>query len=223
MLDFFNMLTKGGVVMIPLAICSLAAVTVLIERVMVLRQASVDTDLLVKSIHSCIRSGNLAGALEGCRATPGPVAAVLESGISAALSGGDVEEAMDETALAQVPVLERRLVVLDTVTTIAPLLGLLGTVVGMISSFHILALSGTQHPAGITAGIAEALIATGTGLVIAIFSLVGFNWCQERVRTISQEIERRAVQVASWLKNIDKSTFERPETRSRSEISLGAN
>ena len=73
----------------------------------------------------------------------------------------------------------------------------------MISSFHILAIAGTEHPAGITSGIAEALIATATGLVIAIFSLVGFNWCQEKVRNILAEIERRSAQLGNWLEQVE--------------------
>jgi biopolymer transport protein ExbB len=73
----------------------------------------------------------------------------------------------------------------------------------MIASFHILAVAGTEHPTGITAGIAEALIATATGLVIAIFSLVGFNWCQERVRNILAEIDRRSAQLANWLEQVE--------------------
>jgi biopolymer transport protein ExbB len=204
MLEFLNTLAKGGVVMIPLGVCSLASLTVLIERFVILRRAAAASETLVANIRACLAKGDLPGALEKTRACSSPVASVLSAGLRASLMGLNPQEAMDEEALAQLPILQRRLVVLDTVVTVAPLLGLLGTVIGMISSFHILAIAGTEHPAGITAGIAEALIATATGLVIAIFSLVGFNWCQEKVRIIGAEMERRAVQLTNWLAQTEK-------------------
>jgi biopolymer transport protein ExbB len=106
---------------------------------------------------------------------------------------------MEEQTLADQRVLNRRLVVLDTIVTLAPLLGLLGTVLGMISAFRIISVHGTSHPAGITGGVAEALIATATGLAIAIFSLVGYNWCRDKVRQITEEIELRATQLENLL------------------------
>ncbi|NIM04816.1 MAG: MotA/TolQ/ExbB proton channel family protein [Armatimonadetes bacterium] len=204
MFAFLNTLAKGGVVMIPLGICSLAALTVLIERIVILRRSSAESGTLMASIRACVAKGDLPGALEKAQASSGPVASVLAHGLRATLMGLNPQQAMDEEGLAQLPILQRRLVVLDTVVAIAPLLGLLGTVIGMIASFHILAIAGTENPGGITAGIAEALITTATGLIIAIFALVGFNWCQEKVRSIGTDMERRAVQLASWLVQIEK-------------------
>lgn len=202
MFDFLHTLAKGGIVMVPLGLCSLASLTVLIERFAVLRRASAGTDPLMTDLRGCIARNDLLSALEKSDAVPGPVAAVLAQGIKAELSGYSPEQAMEEEAMIQVPLLQRRLAVLDTVVTVAPLLGLLGTVVGMITSFHILAIAGTEHPAGITSGIAEALIATATGLVIAIFSLVGLNWCQEKVRSIGVDIEQRVMQLSNWLAQV---------------------
>ena len=109
---------------------------------------------------------------------------------------------MEEQALAGQRKLNRRLIVLDTVVTLAPLLGLLGTVLGMISAFRIISVSGTSHPAGITGGVAEALIATATGLTIAIFALVGYNWCRDKVRKVMEEIELRATQLENLLAGV---------------------
>jgi biopolymer transport protein ExbB len=94
--------------------------------------------------------------------------------------------------------------VLDTIVTLAPLLGLLGTITGMIRSFNIISQTGVSHPMGITAGIAEALIATATGLVIAIFTLVAYNYFVERVKRIVGEIERRSTQLANFLAATEK-------------------
>jgi biopolymer transport protein ExbB/TolQ len=106
---------------------------------------------------------------------------------------------MEERALDALPRINQRLVVLDTVVTLAPLLGLLGTVTGMIRSFHIVAQVGMSHPTGITAGVAEALIATATGLVIAIYSLVAYNYFLDHVKHVVGEIEVRATQLANLL------------------------
>ena len=203
MLEFVQTLARGGIVMVPLGICSIAALTVLIERFIALRCATENSQALMAGIRAAISQGNILGALEKAEAAQGPVARVLATGIGASLAGVSPREAMDEEIVSQAPFLQRWLAVLDTVITIAPLLGLLGTVMGMISSFHILALTATDKPTGITSGIAEALIATATGLVIAICTLVGYNWCQEKIRSIGAEMEKRAAQLAHWLAQMD--------------------
>jgi biopolymer transport protein ExbB len=206
-LDILNTLAKGGPVMVPLAVCSMLAVTVLVERFLALRNADRGGDQLIAKIRQAYRAGDGAEALAECERIGGPVANVLAAGLRAFLREEPVASAMEEQTLADQQVLNRRLVVLDTIVTLAPLLGLLGTVLGMISAFKIISISGTSHPAGITGGVAEALIATATGLAIAIFCLVGYNWCRDKVRQITEEIELRATQ----LENLLAATRERTE------------
>ena len=202
MLQFLHTLAQGGPVMVPLLACSLLSVAVIIERALVLRLTATASEALFANIRRLCREGMEAEALEQARRAPGPVAAVLVSGLSAHLAGVEPEPAMEEQAMAELPGLNQRLSILDTVVTISPLLGLLGTVTGMIGSFGIIARQGTNHPAGITAGIAEALIATATGLVIAIISLVGYNYFQERVKAITTDIELRSTQLANLLPSL---------------------
>ncbi len=199
MTEVLRVFSQGGVVMAPLAACSLLSLTVIIERYLALRQAARGGNELVTAIRQAVRAGDGAEALAQCEQLGGPVANVLAAGLRASLRGTPVTQAMEEQALAEQPGLNRRLVVLDTIITLAPLLGLLGTVLGMISSFRIISVSGTSHPAGITGGVAEALIATATGLAIAIFSLVGYNWCRDKLRQVSEEIELRATQLENLL------------------------
>jgi biopolymer transport protein ExbB len=206
-LDILNTLAKGGPVMVPLAVCSLLAVTVIIERYLALRHADRGGAELMATIRRAYQSGDGAEALARCEEIGGPVANVLAGGLRAHLVGAPLAEAMEEQALSDQQMLNRRLVVLDTIVTLAPLLGLLGTVLGMIRAFNIISVQGTSHPAGITGGVAEALIATATGLAIAIFSLIGYNWCRDKVRQISEEIELRATQ----LENLVSSAPEREE------------
>ncbi len=213
MLDILNTLAKGGPVMVPLAVCSMLALTVLVERFFALRRADRGGEALIAKIRRAYRVGDGMEALTECERTCGPVANVLAAGLRAYLRGEPTTEAMEEQTLADQRLLNRRLVVLDTVITLAPLLGLLGTVLGMISAFKIISVSGTSHPAGITGGVAEALIATASGLAVAIVFLVGYNWCRDKVRQVTEEIELRATQ----LENLLASPRERAE-RERTEV-----
>ncbi len=199
MLDILNTLSKGGPVMVPLAVCSMLAATVLIERFLALRNADRGGDALIALIRKQYRAGDGEAALIECERVGGPVANVLAAGLRAYLRGDPVTEAMQEQTLTDQRALNRRLIVLDTVVTLAPLLGLLGTVLGMISAFRIISVNGTDHPAGITGGVAEALIATASGLAIAIVCLIGYNWCRDKVRQVTDEIELRATQLENLL------------------------
>lgn len=195
MLGVLRVLSQGGLVMVPLAVCSILALTVIIERYATLRGADCGGAELIARVRLALQKGGGLEALKKCERAHGPVANVLAAGLRAYLLGSPVRQAMEEQALAEQPGLNRRLAVLDTTVTLAPLLGLLGTVLGMISAFRIISVSGTSHPAGITGGVAEALVATATGLGIAIFSLVGYNWCRDKLRRITEEIELRATQL----------------------------
>ena len=195
MLGVLKILAQGGLVMAPLAVCSILALTVILERYVALRGADRGGAELIAFIRLALQRGGGLEALKKCERAHGPVANVLAAGLRAYLLGSPVRQAMEEQALAEQPALHRRLAVLDTTVTLAPLLGLLGTVLGMISAFRIISVSGTSHPAGITGGVAEALVATATGLAIAIFSLVGYNWCRDKLRRITEEIELRATQL----------------------------
>jgi biopolymer transport protein ExbB len=198
-LDILNTLARGGPVMVPLAVCSMLATTVLIERFLALRKADRGGEALIAAIRRAYRAGDGAEALAECERVGGPVANVLAAGLRAYLRGVPVTEAMQEQTLTDQRILNRRLIVLDTVVTLAPLLGLLGTVLGMISAFKIISVNGTDHPAGITGGVAEALIATASGLAIAIVCLIGYNWCRDKLRQINDEIELRATQIENLL------------------------
>ena len=199
MLHILTTLAQGGPVMIPLAVCSVLAATVIIERYFALRQADHGGGRLMGIIRDAYRSGDGAEALVQCEQVGTPVANVLAAGLRGHLIERPVADMMEEQALVEQRGLNRWLIVLDTIVTLAPLLGLLGTVLGMIRAFGIISISGTSHPAGITGGVAEALIATATGLAIAIFCLIGYNWCRDKVRQVLEEIELRATQLENLL------------------------
>ena len=215
MRDLVHTLTLGGPVMVPLLICSLLSVAVIIERWLSFRRAAGRVAPVVEKIRHHLLRGEGPLALAACEQANGPVAEVLAAGLRGHFQNGRAEQAMEEQAMAELPHLNRWLVVLDTVVTLAPLLGLLGTITGMIRSFNIISSTGISRPMGITAGIAEALIATATGLVIAIFTLVAYNYFLERVKQIVGEIERRSTQLVNFL-----AAVARPRERAEVEEPL---
>lgn len=189
--DAVGLLVKGGVVMIPLLICSVVAVAVLIERHATIMKARADASEAVSNAEDALYSGNVDRAAKLLESHDSAVCRVLAAGVrNWHLGERCVERAMEEQGARETSALTCRLGWLDTIITIAPLLGLLGTVTGMISAFHVIATKqGISTPTAITGGVAEALIATATGLAIAIFTLVGYNALQEKIKGIVADVE----------------------------------
>lgn len=185
MFDLLLIIVKGGIVMIPLMICSVISLAVTIERVIFWRRIR-SRDPVNQMLRFTGR-GELDEALRLGQKSPSPVGRVLAAGL--AHRNPSPSKAMEAAAQAEVPVLKRRLTLLDTIITLAPLLGLLGTVVGMISSFGIMSEVGMGQPHAVTGGVAEALIATATGLLIAILTLIPYNYFTARVEREMEEME----------------------------------
>ena len=192
----FASIARGGIVMIPLLLCSVIALIVTIERWLYLRNANVDTNRMMNKIRAALERGSTQEARGVCEATPGPVARVLAATLTHFdMPKEDLREVAREVAMAEQPVLDRYLNVLATIVTISPLLGLLGTISGLIRIFH--AVSGDQmgSTAVLSVGIAEALITTFTGLAIAIPFLVVYNALSNRVENVINEIELRVTEL----------------------------
>ena len=188
-----GLLAKGGPVMIPLLACSVVSVAILFERHARIAKAHADASDVIANAEDALYSGNADRAAKLLETSDSAVTRVLAAGIrSWRLGERCVERAMEEQGARETSALTNRLGWLDTIITIAPLLGLLGTVTGMISAFHVIATKqGISTPTAITGGVAEALIATATGLAIAIVTLVGYNALQEKIKAIVAEIEAR--------------------------------
>ena len=189
-------LLRGGPVMWPLFLCGVVSVAVMIERFLAIGAAVRDNEALMTRISTLLKAGQAADALEFCEQSSGRIAKVIAGGLrSTHLDHVWIERSMEEMALKELPVLYDRLGVLDTIVTLAPLLGLLGTVTGMIHAFHVVgATSGLSNPNAITSGVSEALVATSVGLTIAIVTLPAYNFLTERVKQNIGEMEMRAAQ-----------------------------
>jgi biopolymer transport protein ExbB len=203
--DAYAFLSKGGPVMIPLMACSIISLTVAIERYMSLKAANVDTSDLTRGVENLLYNGDVDQAINRCEISGTPIGSVLAAGIRSRKLGPErAERSMEDQAQREISKLQVRLGVLDTIVTIAPLLGLLGTVIGMIGSFHVISSkSGISTPTAITGGVAEALIATATGLAIAIFSVVVYNYLNERIKHVIEAIETNATSLVRVLSDIE--------------------
>jgi len=192
----FEPIVKGGIVMIPLLLCSIIALVVSIERWLYLKSARVDSEKLMAKIRAALERSSPQEAKGICEATPGPVARVLASTLAHFdMAKEDLREVARELALAQQPALDGHLPVLATMVTVSPLLGLLGTISGLIKIFNVIHGGRIGDSAALSGGIAEALITTFTGLCIAIPFLVIYNSLSGRVEALTHEIELRVTEL----------------------------
>lgn len=177
MTQAIDIIVKGGIVMIPLLACSLISLALTIERLIF--WARIRSQQAVQHMLTLVETGEFDRALKLGRDSRHPIARVMAAGL--AHRNPAPAKAMEAAAQAQIPLLKSRLGTLDTIITLAPLLGLLGTVVGMIGSFDIMSEAGMGQPHAVTGGVAEALIATASGLLIAILTLIPYNYFITRV------------------------------------------
>ena len=186
----FEFILRGGFMMYPLLLSALIALAVIFERFYLFRSKFSTPPQMLNDVISKVRLKNLKEAQNQVQAVSTPASAVLAVGIEHFQSPiAEMELAMKNEAERWVPLLEKRIEVIDTVITAAPLMGLLGTITGMMGSFRVLSEKGVNEPNAITGGVAEALIATATGLVIALVCLVAFNYLSTRVKLFIYEIE----------------------------------
>jgi biopolymer transport protein ExbB len=168
----------GGYMMYPLLLASLLGLGVIIAKMYILWVARRDNEKVLQNVSELARSGRLDDALTYLEGTPGPVAAILLSGLNRIRerrAGRDIEQAMTTTGKIELGFLERGMVVLATVATVAPLMGFLGTVWGMISAFAAIELAGQVEATLVASGIKIALITTAAGLTIAIPINIFYN------------------------------------------------
>ncbi len=183
----FEMLMKGGWIMVPLAACSLLAVTIIVERLIFFRMIGLHQP--ADDVLTLVEQGRYEEALAKTERFNLPVVKVLKAGLG---YRRDPLKAMEVAGLSEISTMKRGLTVLETIITLSPLLGLLGTIIGMIGSFQIMTISGTSQPHAVTGGVAEALIATATGITVAVITLIPYNYFLRRVEQETETIEQYA-------------------------------
>jgi len=200
----WQLFQRGGPVMYPIFFCSIIALAVVIDRVYHLRRAKVDTEKFMEEISSKLKRNRIVEAIDMCEQTPGPIASILKAGLlKHDRSRQEVREAVEDAALYEVPRLEKYMNILATVTTVSPLLGLLGTVTGMVGAFQVIEEKAGSlapvNPGDLAAGIWEALLTTVFGLCVAIPALLTYNWLTTWVNRFVLDMERSATELVNLL------------------------
>ncbi len=195
-----ELVTAGGWLMIPIILCSLAVIAICIQRFLVLVPTKVAPPQLLSQVWGWIRKNQLDGDKLRQLREDSPLGQILAAGLSNSRYGREVmKDSIQESANLVIHELERYVGALGTIAAVAPLLGLLGTVIGMIKVFTAIMLEGTGNAGVLAGGISEALITTAAGLCVAIPAMIAHRFFQRRIDTISVAMEQQAVKLVDAL------------------------
>lgn len=194
----------GGPMMWPLLLCSILTVAILLERGLALGRLGGSSRRFLDDVRDAVKRRKVAEALAVCDRTPGPLAAMVRAGLSRHDQGREaVREAIDEAGAREIPRLERHLAALGTIAHVAPLLGLLGTTVGLLRCFHVMqAKAATLQPVGptdLSQGIWQALLTTTVGLAIAVPAITGYNYFTRKVHQLVWDFQVAATDLLRLL------------------------
>jgi biopolymer transport protein ExbB len=192
---------QGGVILWVIVACGLVALGVFMERLLHLHRARIKSEDFIAGICNNLRRGNLREALVICDETPGPVAEIVRAAILNREGGKEaIRMAVENAGRTEISRMERRLAALATMAQVAPLLGLLGTVLGMIQSLRVMrAAAPLVQPGDVMGGLMQALAVTAAGLAVAAPCYVAFNFLLGKVEKIVLDMERAASDIIAFL------------------------
>ena len=193
-----DLFVSGGPVMIPIALCSIFALAIVFERARFYMRNPNSGAATMKKVKAALATRNFFEAMKVCRTDNTPVATVIAAGLDHADLGREhMLNVMRQEAMVQVKKYERHLNKLSTIASITPMLGLTGTVTGMISAFSVISSVGIGDPTALAGGISEALYTTAAGLLVGIPALVAYNWCEARNAEFVEQVEMHSLDLAN--------------------------
>ncbi|HET8830020.1 MAG TPA: MotA/TolQ/ExbB proton channel family protein [Pelobium sp.] len=199
-LSLFELLTKGGWVMIPLAILALLGLVIFFERYLTIRKASRDESQLTMQVRSSIKTGNLDSAIAICKSSNTPLGRMLQKGL---LRIGrpikDIEGAIENIGRLEVSKLEKNLNILGVIAGIAPMLGFVGTIIGVITIFHDVSVKGVIEIGTISGGLYVKMISSATGLIIGIVAYILYNILTGMVDKVVLKMETDSIEFIDLL------------------------
>jgi biopolymer transport protein ExbB len=203
-MNAWQIFLAGGPIMWPILLCSVLALAIIFEKVLHLNRVKTNAKKLLDLIFAELRRNRIREAINICDSTNAPIASILKSGIlKYEATRDEIKEAMEDASLFEIPKLEKNLTALATIAHIAPLLGLLGTVTGMVRCFQTIQIKATSihpvSPGDLAGGIWEALLTTVAGLVVAIPTFVAYNFFVSRVNNFVNEMERGATELVNFI------------------------
>jgi biopolymer transport protein ExbB len=184
----------GWYIMIPLAICSVLAVYIFIERFLAIQKALKGEKNFMENIKLFVKQGNLDAAKNLCFTTQNPMARMVGKGISRiGKPMSDIAASVENVGKLEISNLEQRLSVLATISGVAPMIGFLGTVIGMISTFHQMTLDGVEIDS-LAGGIMQAMVTTVAGLIVGIIAYVAYNYLVSKVEKVIHQMEGASIE-----------------------------
>jgi biopolymer transport protein ExbB len=201
--SFFDLLVKGGWTMIPIGLLSILALYVFVERMMALKKTDTNPERLTRQVRDYVQSGDLSGAIGYCRAQDTPASRIIQSGLErVGRPIGEIREAVQSAGRQEAYLLERHMDLLASAAALAPMLGFLGTVIGLIEAFQsIQYVEGSISPALLANGMWEAMITTATGLAVGIPALFAYNFLFNRIRHRVNDLELTATDFIDLLQS----------------------
>jgi biopolymer transport protein ExbB len=203
-----TLFADGGWMMYPLVLCSLIAVGVILAKMWTLWVAHAGTARVLREVQEAAESGDLDAAYDIARDTPGPAAAIVLAGLRRVRNGrltkGELETAVATTGAIELSFLERGLVILATIANVAPLMGFLGTVAGMILAFAAIEEAGTVEPSLVAGGIKVALLTTAAGLIVAVPINITYNFFVTRIDRLIVDMEQGAQKIINLAWDLER-------------------
>ena len=203
---FFSLLGEWisdcNVVLIVIGLCSFIGVAIFVERLFYFNKVEIDTDMLLLELRNAIEKGNIIEAVQICEKRPGAISSIIKAGICQHERGQEyIEKAMELKSLIEISKMEKNAQILSIIAHIAPLIGLLGTVLGFIRAFSEMRMSSLVEISSTQIGEAMeyALVTTAAGLVVAIPAVIAYNYLVSRIQGTTVEIQATAAEVVDLL------------------------
>lgn len=198
---------RGGPMMWLVILCSIVALAVFLERLIYFHRASIQVGDLLRGLANVIRKGNYAEALQECAATPGPIARVAHAMIAMhSRPRSELRQIGEEAATLELPKIERGLPLLATIAYVTPLIGLLGTLLGLLEAFQqISSQSGYATAADIAGGVYQSLLTSSASLAVAIPAFVVHNYLTARANQLASDMERTGIEILNIMDEVRHS------------------
>jgi len=197
-----DLVVRGGIFIHPIILCSIIALAVFLERLWILRRKNIIPTEFIRNVEELLKKQKISDAIFLCQGDPSSIARVFFAGLKNAGRGmWLVKESIEERGSREASTLEKRVGILSTIANLTPLLGLLGTVSGMIKTFNVISVQGVGNPAPLAGGIAEALITTAAGLSVAIPTLVCYRIIKDKAESLIFQMEENSIKIIEIMEN----------------------
>ena len=189
-----DVLLKGGPILWVILTLAVPVLAIVVERLLYFRRIATDEDKLFARVKGAVEKGHFDEALAICDTVEAPLGGLIRAGIeNRALSEADLKEAVRDAAIKELPQIEHTIQAVNVIANISPLMGLLGTVSGIISAFNVLGSFGAvSDPSVLAKGISEALLTTAAGIVIAVPSMIAYAWLSGKANAVIGRLEGQA-------------------------------